>query len=77
MATGKRRVVSICLSDLPKTKMTRAGNPPKSYISLTLHDLDYPNWRDQDVQVEVTQTADEASAGHQPQVIGGGIVHQR
>lgn len=77
MATGKKRVVSICLTDLPKSKMTRAGNPPKSYISLTLYDLDVPNYRDQDVQVEVTQTTQEALAGHQPQVIGGGIVHNR
>jgi hypothetical protein len=72
MAYSKKRTVQICLSDLPKDKMYTAGNG-KKYISLTLWDMAYMNSHDQNVEVQVTVTADDIKNNVRPTVVGGGL----
>lgn len=76
MKQGNKRVVSICLHDLPPAKMTRAGSPAKSYISLTIWDCDEPNHRDQDCVVQVTPSATDVQNGVPPLYVGGGLIHK-
>jgi hypothetical protein len=73
---GNKRVVSICLSDIPKEKMNWWGKPEKAYISLTIWDNDYPNHLDQDCVVQVTQTAEEVINNIPPIKVGGGLIHR-
>jgi len=75
MKQGNKRVVAINLSDLPKEKMYKAGNN-KSYISLTIWDLDEINQRDQDCTVQVTRSADDVQNNTPVIYVGGGLIHK-
>ncbi len=58
---GKLRSFSICLSDLPKDKMTKAVNS-KIYINLNSWDNDETDQYDNDFSVTVNFTKEEREA---------------
>lgn len=58
---GKMRTMSICLTDLPKEKMTKASNG-KLYINLTSWDNDTTDQYDNDFSVTVNFTKEEREA---------------
>ena len=75
MKTGNKRVVQVNLSDLPKSKMYKAGNN-KSYISLTIWDLTEMNHRDQDCTVQVTRSPQDIENDEPVIYVGGGLIHE-
>lgn len=60
MKQGKRRTMSICLTDLKEAvdKMKKAGNG-KVYISIETYDYDEPDKYDNDFSVSVCRSKEE------------------
>ena len=58
MKQGRRRSLSICLTDIPKDKITKASNG-KLYLSLNTYDYDEPDKFDNDFSVSVSRTKEE------------------
>ena len=73
MKEGKLRTMSICLSDLPKDKMTKAGNG-KIYINLTTWDNDEPDKYDNDFSVQVSKSKEEREAKAATVYVGNGRI---
>lgn len=63
--------LSICLSDIPKEKMTKAENG-KIYINLTVSKRREPDQWKRDLKVYVSQKQEERERGEPKQYVGAG-----
>ena len=66
--------ISICLSDLPKDKITTASNQ-KKYINLVVDERRMPDAYDNTHTVYVSQTKEERTAGEKKVYVGNGKEH--
>jgi hypothetical protein len=66
------RVVSVCLSDIPKDRITKSEKNGKHYVSLCITDRDRPNDWGKDVNVSLSLGKDERAAGVKPIYVGDG-----
>lgn len=61
---------SICLSDIPKDKITESTKNGKKYLNITLWVNDAPDQYGNDASISVNQTKDEREAGAKKTYIG-------
>lgn len=58
MKTGKRRTMSLCLSEIDKSKIFKHENG-KMYLSIDTYDYDQPDKYDNDFSVSISFTKEE------------------
>ena len=58
MKNGRSRSLSICLTDIPKERITKHSNG-KLYLSLSTYDYDEPDKYDNDFSVSISPTKEE------------------
>lgn len=67
------KVISICLSDIPKDKITTSEKNGKKYVSLVVDDLkDGPNQYGNDCSVSLSQSKEERAAKTARVYVGNG-----
>ena len=66
------KVISICLSDIPKDLITEGSKNKKKYVSLVVDDRKQPDNYGNDVTVYLNQTKEERLAKKPKTYIGSG-----
>jgi hypothetical protein len=67
------KIISICLTDIPKDKITTSEKNGKRYINLVVDDLkDGPNQYGNDCSVSISQTKEERAAKASRVFVGNG-----
>lgn len=59
MKQGKKRTMSICVSDIPKERILKHENG-KSYLSIETYDYDEPDKYDNDFSVSISRSKEES-----------------